>query len=58
MAIFKVSIITEKWVSEVNKSVPVEIKLEYEDYGDVIALIDSLVNGSTSITIKIEREVR
>lgn len=58
MAIFKVSIITEKWVSEVSKSVPVEIKLEYEDYGDVIALIDSLVNGSTSITIKIEREVR
>lgn len=58
MAIFKVSIITEKWVNEVSKSVPVEIKLEYEDYGDVIALIDSLVNGSTSITIKIEREVR
>ena len=56
--IYKVCIIAEKWINSENKSVPVEIDFSYSDYGDVVSLIDSLINGKNEINIKIKKEAK
>lgn len=55
---YTVTIIAQKYISELSKSVPVEIKFTYPNWADAEALIDSLVDGTRDLTIEIEKEVK
>lgn len=55
---YKITIITEKWVSDINKSIKVEIEFTFDCWDDVQNFIGYMTDGRKEITVRIDRVVK
>lgn len=56
--VYKVTLIIEKWVSDINKSIKAEIEFIFDCWDDVQNFIGYMTDGRKEITVRIDRVVK